>query len=502
MAFETSTSAFGNRKLWLILLVAVSALPMLVVSIPGAADYPSHLARVFVFSQIGHGTALDGYFTVNWRWIGNLGIDLPTLLLTPMFGVEGAMRLVSALIAPLTVAGIFMLSRSVHGRVSGSAMLALPFAIAQPFLFGFLNYCLSVGLALIVAALWNHNSRNNPLRILYFAIGATIVWTAHIMGWAVLLILVAGSELASMRSLRDLAVRALRALPLLAPAIPMLFGQAGGGGRLFWSDPHILTAKAMNFVTVLKGLSMPFDLGMTAVIGIGSLLAFLWAGGRRIEPRVGTGAALLLLTALILPTTVMGSWGANLRLTPVAVMVAVMAISPAKLPSRERALIMLGASLFVLRVGWSAVQWREADRVLKARLMILDAVPAGGRMAFVSAGSTCRASWALTPDRKLGAYAVVRRNSFTNTLFQISGSDLMIIRSPADRAIWFDGSQDVAAICPAGQLDLRAVRDRMSRMAAAGFTGIWVAGISRDRIPVLPNYRVAYTRGTDTLLLR
>src|SRR3546814_4638441 len=38
---------------------------------------------------------------------------------------------------PLTVLGILLLSRSVHGRVTASAMLALPFALAQPFLFGF-----------------------------------------------------------------------------------------------------------------------------------------------------------------------------------------------------------------------------------------------------------------------------------------------------------------------------------------------------------------------------
>ncbi|MDB5712829.1 MAG: conserved rane protein of unknown function [Sphingomonadales bacterium] len=493
---------FSDRRLWLILLVAVSALPMLVVSIPGAADYPNHLARVFVFSQIGRGTALDGYFAVDWRWIGNLGVDLPALLLTPVLGAELAMRLVSALIAPLTVAGIFMLSRSAYGRVSGSAMLALPFALAQPLLFGFLNYCLSVGLALIVAALWNADTRRGPLRLLCFAVGATIVWTAHIMGWAVLLILVAGAELASTRSRRDLALRVLRALPLLAPAIPMMFGRTNGGGRLFWSDPHVLTAKAMNFVTILKGLSMPFDLGMTAVIGIGAMLALFWAGRRKIDPRLGTGAALLLLAALVLPTTVMGSWGADLRLTSVAVMVAIMAIVPALSPSRERALIMLGASLFLLRVGWTSLQWREADRMLSARLKILDAVPAGGRLAFVTAGTTCRASWTLTPDRKLGAYAVVRRSSFTNTLFQIPGSDLMIIRSPADRAVWFDGSQDVAARCPAGLPDLQAVRQRMNRMAIAGFTGIWVAGIDREALPILPNYHVVYTRETDTLLLK
>src|SRR3546814_20498452 len=88
---------------------------MLIATIPGASDYPNHLARHHVFAVVGQGTALDAYFSVDWRWVGNLGVDLPVLALTPLLGVETATRLVSALIAPLTVLGILLLSRSVHG---------------------------------------------------------------------------------------------------------------------------------------------------------------------------------------------------------------------------------------------------------------------------------------------------------------------------------------------------------------------------------------------------
>ena len=104
---------------------------LLLVTVPGSADYPNHLARHHVFAAIGDGTALSAYFDVDWRWVGNLGVDLPVLALTPWLGVEMATRVVSTLIAPLTVLGILLLSRSVHGRVTASAMLALPFAIAQ-----------------------------------------------------------------------------------------------------------------------------------------------------------------------------------------------------------------------------------------------------------------------------------------------------------------------------------------------------------------------------------
>lgn len=484
-----------------VLLVILAAVPILIVTVPGASDYPNHLARHHILASIGQGTAIDGYFVVDWRWVGNLGVDLPVLALSPWLGVECATRVVSALIAPLTVAGILLLSRSVHGRVTGSAMLALPFAFAQPFLFGFLNYCLSVALALLVAAAWYTNRRTSLYTSLGFGLGAIVVWTAHIMGWAILLILVAGAELAVVRNWRDLVYRALRAVPLLLPLVPLLVWRADGDGRLFWYAPHLLQAKAMNFVTVLKGLSMPFDLAMTASICLGAVLAFWWASGRRLEPRLATGGGLLLFATLLLPTTVLGSWGADLRLTPVAMMVMIMAIRPAERPERERLLIMLGASLFVLRTGWTSVHWWQADRVLQKRLLLLDEVPRGSRLGFLSAEAGCE-NWILTPDRKLGAYAITRRDAFSNTLFQIPGSDLMTIRQPSDRARWFDGSQDIPVRCPEGVSDMHVLGERMRSMAQADFSALWIAGLDEKRVPRLPGYAIAYSRGIDTLLIK
>src|SRR3546814_18808521 len=95
----------------------------------------------------------------------------------------------------------------------------------------------------------------------------------------------------------------------------------------------------MNFVTALKGLSMPFDLAMTAVIGIAAILALLWAGGRKLEPRLAVGGGFLLPAAMVLPTTVLERWGADLRLTPVAMLVAFLAIGTAVRPARENVTI-------------------------------------------------------------------------------------------------------------------------------------------------------------------
>lgn len=483
------------------LALVLAALPMLIVTVPGVSDYPNHLARHHIFATIGRGTALDRYFEVEWRWVGNLGIDLPALVLTPLLGVETATRLASALIAPLTVLGILLLSRSAHGRITASAMLALPFAFAQPFLFGFLNYCLSVALALICAAAWNFDQKHDFWRSVAFGAAALVIFTAHAMGWAILLILVAGPELAAVRNSRDLVTRMVRAAPLLLPAIPLTMWRAGGAGRLFWYDPEFVMSKMMNFVTALKGLSMPFDLGMTVVICAAAILAFLWAGGRKLEPGLAVSGGALLLGAIGLPTTLLGSWGADLRLTPVAMMVALMAIGSADDPRRERLLLLLGAGLFFMRATWTSLEWRQADTVLQRRLSLLNKLPRGSRLGFISVETQCR-NWALTPDRKIGSYAVTRREAFANTLFQIPGVDLMRLREGSDRARWFDGSQDIAPLCPKGTPNLVRLRALMAEMKADGFDALWVAGVMPQDVPVLAGYTVTQANKIDTLLIK
>ena len=491
-------------KKWVLIasIIFAGALPFLAAAVPDAADYPNHLARHHVFASVGHGLGLDRYFIVVWRWIGNLGVDLPVLALTPLLGVELATRLVASAIAPLMAIGILLLSRAAHGRVTASATLVLPFVFALPFLYGFLNYCLSVALALIVAAFWFADKRRHVWSAVGFGLAAILVWTAHIMGWTILLALVAGAELAAMRSVRELPGRILSAAPFLLPVLPLLLWRGDASHQLFWYAPDLPMQKVMNFITVLKGLSKPFDLTMTAAVGLATALAIVWAGGRKLEPRLAAGGALLTLAALFGPSTALGSWGADLRLTPYAVMICIMAVGPAANARREKCLFVFGLGMFFLRAGWTTVQWLQSSREYEARLTIINNVPRHSRLGFIVLRDNCRTAWEMKADRKLGSYAIVRRDTFTNTLFQIPGSDLMVVRQPNDRARWLDGSQEVAPRCPQGKPDLEALKARMAQMRAARFDGIWVAGLPTHLVPASPGYRLSRALENDTLLIK
>jgi hypothetical protein len=49
---------------------------------------------------------------------------------------------------------------------------------------------------------------------------------------------------------------------------------------------------------------------------------------------------------------------------------------------------------------------------------------------------------------------------------------------------------------------MAALRERMAQMKAAGFTGLWIAGLDARAVPSLPGYATAYVRASDKLLLK
>lgn len=475
-------------------LAGLAALPVAFAPLPVMADLPNHVARHHVLAQAVFGAG-NPHWSVAWRWIGNLGVDLPAVLLTPWLGAEAATRLVVLAIAPLTVLGLLALGRAAHGRITPGIALALPFAFAKPWHYGFVNSCLSVALALLVAAAWLRRPADTRWRAAGFAAAALGVWSAHVAGWAVLLLIVAGTELARAGTWRQLPGRALRAAPLLLPVVPLLLWRGSGAGPAFVGSPQPVWDKVLNVATMLKGLSLPFDLAMLGLLGGLAAIALALARPPRVEPRLGAGAVLLGLAFLAMPATVLGSWGADLRLAPVAAMVALAAIAPPRSDRWAMPLVAAGITLFAARAAVATAMWHAAQPGLERRLVLLDRVPRGGRLGFVIARPDCRTPWAFTLDSKLASLAVVRRDAFANTMFRIPGADLIAVRRPAD-ALWFDGSQAVA--CADGHHGFEA---RLAAMTAARFDAIWIADAA-TMPPVPRGYRIAARTPRDLLLRR
>ena len=89
-------------------------------------------------------------------------------------------------VPPLTILGLLLICREVHGRLPATAGLVAPFGYCWPFQWGFINFALSMALALPAFALWLRLGRQEKFRLrawLFVPIGA-LIWLAHGFAWA------------------------------------------------------------------------------------------------------------------------------------------------------------------------------------------------------------------------------------------------------------------------------------------------------------------------------
>ncbi len=474
------------------IIAAVLALvPVIVVPIPGFSDAPAHMARHQILAMASSSTPLSHYFVVHWQWIANLGEDIPAVFLAHWLGGDLATRLVSAAIAPLTIAGILALSRAAHGRVTGSAMLATPLALNQAWMFGFLNYCLGIALALLTAAWLFSRQRERLPEQAILGIAALVVWTAHMAAWATLLLLAAANELARLRSIHDIWPAIRRNLPLLLPVIPLLIWRAHShGANVTWIYEDVVRYKLTVFAGSLRGTWMKLDLALLGAIFLSALLALRWTGRQRqMEPRLLIAALLLAAGALAAPLYLLNSWGTDVRTAPIAIMLFVMAVRPAIDPRKERLICLIGLSLFLVRLGSVTWAWASRSAELEQRLTMLDVVPRGGKLGYVYVRDSCD-GWALTPDEKLASYAVTRRDAFVNTLFMVDNARLLTIRDPKFQERWTSDSQRVTLKCPEDRVDAVQLQERLQAMRQDHFDAIWVSGVPAGELPPVPGYRV------------
>ena len=478
-------------------------MPLLVAHVPGFVDVPSHLARHHILSLRDADTPLLRYFTVSWRWIANLGVDIPAVILAPLLGADLATRVVVAAIAPLTILGMLALSRAAHGRISASAIVALPFAFHQAWMWGFINYCLSAALALLVAAWVMARPTRGLAEQLALALAALVVWTAHMAGWGILLVLAAGCELAKLRRPSNLFTAAGRNLPLLLPLVPLVAWR--GNSR----DPQapltyvdFLHTKATVFASVFRGTEKPLDLALLAAVILASILALVWAGRRRTEARLVVGGILLLVCTILAPTIIFNSWGTDLRLAPVALMVLILSIGPATNARREKLICCIGASLFLVRVGSIAHQWASRGPLLERKLTVLDAVPIGGKLGLIYVPQACGFGWRLEPDSKLASYAVVRRQAFVNTLFMVDNARLVDVRDPKLDRLFRVNSPIIARICPDNLPDFHAIGATIHNFRGLSFDAVWISGVDPATLPPMPGFTVRRVIDQEILLRR
>lgn len=406
-----------DQAFWFgVILSCLASLPAMVAWAPQMTDYPSHLAGFKVMLDHGYDPFLTHYFLFKWEWTGNLGAELLMVPLAPIFGLEPAGRLIVAAIPFLTGLSIIAVAWTLRGRVGVGPILAFAAIWSPSLLMGFLNYSLSLAMALFAFALWVRMEESPWRRIVFVPISFG-VWLCHVSGWGIMGVLVFGYEWTKRRDWRDL-VPITKPWPLVFPLVPMLAGM-GANSKVSYGRWGVLEYKWGILYKAMRSYDQVFDIASLCVLLAVIVFALL---SKRFDGRVGWAALILLVLTLLVPRQIFGGDYADYRLSTTAVMVACLAVDW----TVPRWGLALAALLFTSRIAVTTTVWYEDAQSARKMIAALDYVPDGARVA--TAVAIPRSQWLFGPFEHFGSYAVVRRSAMENSNFALPDVHMLSMR--------------------------------------------------------------------------
>lgn len=496
---DTALKAWWQTRVFVLLAVLATAIPLLGPEVPPLIDLPGHMARYRV--MLGDDPALANWYEFQWKAIGYLGVDLIVFALAPIMGLEPAVKLVAIFIPVLTATGMLWLSREAHGRVQPLVLFALPLAFNMYVQYGFLNYTMGMALALHALALWLMLLRLGRIRLraaVFVPLGMAI-WTTHLFTWLALAAMAGSSEIALARQAGKgwpAAVwsASLRCLPLAPPALMFLLWQPAGAdaGSDYLAG---LARKPVWLASVLRDRWLVFDI--VPMLLIAALLCHCALSGRWRWSRPLLGAGLgLLLVFIAMP---FGAAYADARFAPYVVMLLLLAPGGMDVPWRELRLVALaGLAFFGLRTAATTVSFTMEGHEWDRHMAALDHVPRGARVVSFATAS-CEPSWRMFRLGHMPGMLVTRRGAFSNDQFDLGSTALLRVVAPDLNGFGYDPSQIVMATSCTTPRGFLTLAEALARFPRDRFDYVWVLAAAPVDARILAGLEPVWSDGRDIL---
>lgn len=498
------TRPWWATRWFALVAILATALPLLWPSVPPLTDVPGHMGRFRVMLDGPDAGIFAAWYHFEWKAIGYLGVDLLVLALAPLVGLEPAVKIVVMAIPMLLAGAILWISHEAHGRVQPLALLALPFAYHFGFQLGFLNYALSVALALASLALWMRlgGMQRWMLRAAIFSIVPFIVWTAHVVGWVILCLVVFAVETGRQRDagsgwLAAVWRSGLNCIPLALPAIMFLAWRPGDAstGSDWWLG---LPLKPGWLVMGLRDRWRWLDVASMMLI---ALLLYRAIRSPHSKPAIGLAIAAVLMLAFFIAMPFGSAYG-DARLTAVIWILALLAMGArASTPRREQHVIALvGLALFTVRIAAGTASMVIEDRGWNSHLAALDHVPRGARMISLVT-LTCDQPWRMGRTAHLPGMAIVRRGAFSNDQFDLGGTALLTVKTGENAGFAKDPSQIVTPVrCPKTD-EFRTFSQAIDQFPRRHYDYLWLIDASPLDARQAHGLRLVWQRGRDYLFM-
>jgi hypothetical protein len=490
MGAEASTAADARvdaRRWWeshacLMLVVLATMIPLLYPPVPPLVDLLGHMGRYRVELDLAHSPWLQQYYDYHWAAIGNLGVDLLVIPLGKLLGLEAAVKLIVLLIPPLTAIGMLWVAREVHGRIPPTIFLALPFIYGFPFLFGFVNFALSVALAFLAFGLWLRLGRleQTKLRSWLFVPISVVVFFCHTYGWGLLGLMCFSADAVRLHDrgrswFRAGFEAALHTSVMALPLVIMLVWrtETHGGETTAWFQ---WKNKWRWIYMTLRDRWKEFDIGSLVV----PLLVFVYAIFSRkltLSRNLAFSAIVLAISFVMLPRIIFGSAYADMRLVPYLVAVALIAIRFRALPTGRmpQVLAVIGLLFFATRIAANTASLAIAANDQSAKMKAIDQMPAGSRVISL-VGMPCREYWPMLRNGHIGSMVIVRREGFSNDQWLLEGVNLLDLKYRSAGYFAADPSQLVR---PDHCRDLlhRTISESLSALPRNDFDFLWLVDV-------------------------
>jgi hypothetical protein len=387
-------------------------------------DYPNHLARCYILTNLGQVDLFRAFYEIRMDPIPNLAADLALLPFLQLFSVETSGRMFLTLVVLLFIFGTHELIKSVQGRPGWVAILSSFFIYNSMLFQGYINYSLSLGVTLLALAFWIRYRKSwTPLKFLLVSALITISYLSHlsgyiISGYIVLLILIQDIYFGERQINRLL----LSLLPHTFPLIPFLLFMKGSGevGKVVWSSP---LHKAGKMFVLITGYNYTLDAAVGIIFAACCLLMLLFS--RRVSLNgailvVGVG---LFILFILLPSWLFTAGDADVRVIPYLA-IFVFAAFRIRLPSiLAKACFLLILSAFLLRLGVVCYTWASVDSRIAAQVKFFERFEEGSRVfPIVTPQQGLQNDKMARIFRHVIHYSTINRYTFSPTLFALKGS--------------------------------------------------------------------------------
>lgn len=459
------------------LFIALAVVPLLWPAVPPLSDLPGHIGRYRIMAEAGR-PPLSEHYAVHWALIGNLGVDGLVLALSPLLGIELATKVIVLLIPLVSVAAMLWLAREVHGRVPATALFALPLAYASPFQLGFVNFALAAALVLAALALWLRLARGSApwVRALIFVPISCLIFVCHSFGWAMLGLFVFGAEWAIGRKAGRTVVGAgVRAALMCAPmSLPLVLLALGGpdhltGGTGDWFDVRL---KLFWVGSLLRERWQVYDV-LCAMLLYAVIALALRSQRLALAPVLAVPALFGAIAFVLLPAFYAGGSMVDMRLLPMTVALALLAIEVAGGDDRLEARIAgLAVAFFVIRMATTTLAFLLFAQGQTAALRAIDAMPQGASV-LVLVNEPAADNWTNPRLGHIAGLAIARRRIFTNEQWALAGQQLVRPLHPSAAPFDRDPSQLIYPATVPGSMSLQQAIATFDRRT---FGYVWTIG--------------------------